>query len=404
MRQAKIIETNLPHGDLSERSQTTAIVIHHTGEADIDASAEQINQWHRNQNWSMCGYHFVIRKNGDIERGRPEWAVGSHAYQHNFYTIGIHISGDFMQAYPTSEQIESAALLIANLCIKYNIPIDRDHIVGHRDLMPTSCPGDNLYNQLDIVIGKANWYAYADTSESQEAIQEESQTEDFDINVVAQLARKYESSGDPGAVSSGRGDIGGISYGLYQFASNVGVVDTFVDWLRSYPDDALANYGRVLAKHKVNSEGFINQWKELGRLDPGNFGRLQDEYIKKQYYDTAAQRLKKENFDIEKHTNALRSVLLSRSIQNGPGGCVKLFKIACERLGHPNLSYIDDSYFDKDIISAIYDFLIEECDSAVMKNDGYYHSTYDFCHGGKNVINGLRNRFVHEKEDALNLL
>lgn len=30
MRQAKIIETNLPHEDLSERSQTTAIVIHHT--------------------------------------------------------------------------------------------------------------------------------------------------------------------------------------------------------------------------------------------------------------------------------------------------------------------------------------------------------------------------------------
>ena len=403
MRNVNVIETNLQFNSLSERDETDMVVIHHTGENDIDATASQIHQWHLSNGWSGIGYHYVIRKNGDIERGRPEWAIGSHAYQHNFYTIGIHISGDFMQAYPTSEQIESAALLIADVCLRYGITIDRDHIVGHKDLMPTSCPGTNLYNQLDIIIGKANWYAYNDSQDEQEQ-QEESTSENFDIDIVAQLARKYESSGDPGAVSSGRGDIGGISYGLYQFASNVGVVDDFVEWLCNYHDDALANYGRVLAQHEVNSQGFISQWKELGRLDPGNFGRLQDEYIKEQYYDTASQRLKKENFDIEKHSNALRSVLLSRSIQNGPGGCVKLFKIACERLGHPNLSYVDDVYFDRDMISSIYDFLIEECDSAVMKDDGYYHSTYDFCHGGKNVINGLRNRFINEKEDALNLL
>ena len=402
MKQANIIETNLPYGELSERSQTTAIVIHHTGGNDIDASAEQIYDFHVNGNgWQTIGYHFVIRKNGNIERGRPEWAVGSHAYQHNFYTIGIHLSGDFMQAYPTTEQIESLALLIANLCIKYDITIDNEHILGHRDLMSTDCPGDNLYNQLDTIIGKANWYAYAD--DSQETIQENIK-EDVNINVIVQLAMKYESSGDPGMVSSGNGDIGGISYGLYQFSSNIGVVNEFVTWLCNYPDDALANYGRVLAKHEVNSQDFINQWKELGNIDPGNFGMLQNEYIKEQYYDTVIERLRKEYFNVENHSNALHAVILARAIQNGVRNCIKLFKISCERLGHPNLSYIDDSYFDRDIISTIYDFLIEECDNVTIGNDGYYHSTYDFCHGGINIINGLRNRFINEKEDALNLL
>ena len=158
MTTPNIIETNLtPILSLTERNQTDMIVIHHTGEADIDASAEQIDQWHKNNNppWAMIGYHFVIRKNGDIERGRPEWAVGSHAYGENYHTLGIHLSGDFMTAHPTPAQMESCAALVNYLCIRYGIPPDRDHIVGHRDLMETDCPGTNLYSRLDEIIANA---------------------------------------------------------------------------------------------------------------------------------------------------------------------------------------------------------------------------------------------------------
>ena len=78
--------------------------------------------------------------------------------------------------------------------------------------------------------------------------------------------------------------------------------------------------------------------------------------------------------------------------------------MACNRLGQTHLSCVDDAYFDQEMIINIYDFLIEECNSATLKADGYYHSIYDFCHGGENVIYGLRNRFRNEKMDALNLL
>ena len=155
----QIVETNLqPNLSLSERGYTDMIVIHHTGCNDIDASAEQIDGWHKAAPnfWSMIGYHFVIRKNGDIERGRPEWAVGSHAYGENYHTIGIHLSGDFMQANPTKAQMESCAELIHYLAGKYEIPVDRNHIVGHCDLMSTSCPGDNLYCRLNELIAMAN--------------------------------------------------------------------------------------------------------------------------------------------------------------------------------------------------------------------------------------------------------
>lgn len=43
----------------------------------------------------------------------------------------------------------------------YGIPIDTDHVVGHGELMATSCPGTNLQALLNdgTITGKANWYA-----------------------------------------------------------------------------------------------------------------------------------------------------------------------------------------------------------------------------------------------------
>ena len=157
-----IVETNLSFDSLSERSYTDMIVLHHTGVNDIDASAEQIHEWHKNQNppWVGIGYHYVIRKDGTIERGRPEWAIGSHAYGENSHTIGIHLSGDFQQAQPTQEQIEKCSMLVADICERYGIPIDYEHIVGHGELMATSCPGKNLQKLIDdgTITGKAIWY------------------------------------------------------------------------------------------------------------------------------------------------------------------------------------------------------------------------------------------------------
>lgn len=224
------------------------------------------------------------------------------------------------------------------------------------------------------------------------------------IEKIAVLARKYESNGDPACVSSGAGDLGGISYGLYQFASKVGVVDEFVAWLCDYPNPALANYGNVLAQHEVNSAAFIQQWKDLGTIDPGNFGRLQDEYIKEMYYEKASKLLCREDYCADKHTDAMRAVILSRAVQNGPTGAKNLFVEACGMLGHPNLSYVDDPYFDDNMIGAIYDFLIAECDSARPDGNGVYRSTGGFCNGSRGVIEGLRNRFVREKQDALDML
>ena len=58
---------------------------------------------------------------------------------------------------PTHYQIESLAYLLGYLCDKYGLDPYED-IVAHRDLMATACCGENLYNMLDEIKGKAAWY------------------------------------------------------------------------------------------------------------------------------------------------------------------------------------------------------------------------------------------------------
>ena len=144
---------------LQERTATDLIVIHHTGNpSDDDLSAEEIHESHLAQGWAGIGYHFVIRKDGSIELGRPMNTIGAHAYGFNSHSIGIHICGNFEISDPTPTQIESCAILVGWLSEEYGIKVTHKTVVGHRDLMATACPGESLYEQLDTIRGKATWY------------------------------------------------------------------------------------------------------------------------------------------------------------------------------------------------------------------------------------------------------
>lgn len=159
MFKPEFINNELSFRSLSERNETDMIVIHHTGNAkDDDLSATDIHEIHLANGWAGIGYHYVIRKNGAIELGRPVNCIGAHAEGENSHSIGIHFSGNFEDAEPTKKQIESGAILIAWLCEKYGIDCTRSNIVGHRELMATACPGENLYSKLDEMVGKAVWY------------------------------------------------------------------------------------------------------------------------------------------------------------------------------------------------------------------------------------------------------
>lgn len=136
-----IIETNLEFSGLRQRASTSLIALHHSASADVPAA--EIHAWHLARGWAGVGYHFVIRNNGYIERGRPLEAIGAHAGPEvNGHSIGICLTGDFMNAEPSTAQISSLVELITCLNTYYvsSSPGGLD-IKLHREVAATECPG-----------------------------------------------------------------------------------------------------------------------------------------------------------------------------------------------------------------------------------------------------------------------
>jgi N-acetyl-anhydromuramyl-L-alanine amidase AmpD len=110
---------------------------------DQESSAAQIDTWHRNRGWKLgIGYHYVVRRNGEIELGRPEYMVGAHCLNHNTHSIGVCYEGGLdARGQPadtrTAEQKASLRRLLEDLHRRY----PRAIIVGHHDLDPKkACP------------------------------------------------------------------------------------------------------------------------------------------------------------------------------------------------------------------------------------------------------------------------
>jgi N-acetylmuramoyl-L-alanine amidase len=82
----------------SATREITETVIHWTANYinQPHIGAEDIHQWHLDRGWSGCGYHYIFKRDGSIQRGRPINIQGAHAAElgHNQYSIGVsHVAG-----------------------------------------------------------------------------------------------------------------------------------------------------------------------------------------------------------------------------------------------------------------------------------------------------------------------
>ena len=92
---------------------------------------------HRHRGFNGVGYHFYIRKNGDIKNTRPLEKPGAHALGYNAHSIGICYEGGLDVRYRPADtrtewQKHSLRVLIRTLLMDY--PGCR--VCGHRDLSP----------------------------------------------------------------------------------------------------------------------------------------------------------------------------------------------------------------------------------------------------------------------------
>lgn len=132
-----IIESNLKFKSLIYGNVPNKIILHH---AEIkNCTIQDIHEWHLANGWSGCGYHFLVRKDGTIYRGRPENAIGSHCKGSNTGSIGICAEGDYRFDIMPQAQKNAIIELCLYLKNKYNIK----QLYKHSELFNTDCPSKN---------------------------------------------------------------------------------------------------------------------------------------------------------------------------------------------------------------------------------------------------------------------
>lgn len=109
----------------------------------MDIGASEIRKWHRDRGWSDIGYHYVIRRDGSLEEGRPLERAGAHVKNYNTHSIGVCMVGGIDDAGNpennfTDEQFDTLRMLLHHLHAQY----PEAEILGHRDFprVAKACP------------------------------------------------------------------------------------------------------------------------------------------------------------------------------------------------------------------------------------------------------------------------
>lgn len=195
-------------------------------------------------------------------------------------------------------------------------------------------------------------------------------------NGIGFISAKYESGGNGGSVSSGSGDAGGVSYGVSQFSSKVGSADKFVSWLKNTNPEMASAF----KNYKAGTNEFSNAWKQTFSQYGDDFTNVQKQYTYNNYVKPLAD-LAKQKLGIDYTRSVpLQELLYSTAIQFGSGN------LGLSALGNAMMGMSDE-----EIVNASYDKKL-----ANYKN--YFKSS------SPAVQEGVKNRFINERQDILQLL
>jgi hypothetical protein len=159
------------HGSLSYTT-VTHLIVHHTAmgveapDSDWPALVRSIWNFHVfERGWADIGYNYLIDPNGVIYEGRSggDDVIGAHFSGVNAGTMAVALLGDFTDAAPTIDALNSLKEILAWKCNQRGLdPEGRslheasqfilNTISGHRDgPKATECPGEALYLLLPAI-------------------------------------------------------------------------------------------------------------------------------------------------------------------------------------------------------------------------------------------------------------
>ena len=132
------------------------IVIHCSAtRADRDFTAKDVDTAHRFRGFSCWGYHYYIRKSGQIEPMRDEDTVGAHARGFNAISLGVCYEGGLDEnGYPADTRTQAQRFTLLDLLTILRHQYPKAQILGHYQLSASihkACPCfDSRKEYMDI--------------------------------------------------------------------------------------------------------------------------------------------------------------------------------------------------------------------------------------------------------------
>ena len=187
---------------------------------------------------------------------------------------------------------------------------------------------------------------------------------------------EVSAEGNGGYISSGKGDYGGVSYGIYQFSTVTGSAKGFVKWTKdNYPD--VYKYFQDEGTTTPNTKAFNRAWTKCYKEMGMKFEKAQYDYAYKELINPAYNNVKKK-YGVDLRTSRAREeYLISTAIQFGPKGI-------CDLMDHVD---VNNNMDDDELLSTL-------CNEK-YRSVGRYK--FNGCSSEVRVY--ARQRFIREKAE-----
>lgn len=190
--------------------------------------------------------------------------------------------------------------------------------------------------------------------------------------------------GNGGYISTGAGDYGGVSYGIYQFSTTTGSARDFVNWAKKN-DSEVYKYFKDEGNPRPSTAAFNRAWKKAYKELGTKFEKSQYDFASEYLIKPAYNRVKKRfGLDLKK-SRAREEYLISTAVQFGPGGICNLF----QEVKNKGVKLSDDMD-DSELLS-------------IMCNHKRDTVAYHFRSSSSAVKAAARQRFIREKKELLKI-
>ena len=146
VRDERTLLARIENGSMMESAQSVRFLVLHCSatRCNREYTEKQLLRDHKARGFRTVGYHFYIRRNGEVTQHRRLLEVGAHCRPYNRCSIGICYEGGLdEQGNPYDTRTPEQTEQIRNLFYRLHRMFPQAEILGHRDLpgtVPKACP------------------------------------------------------------------------------------------------------------------------------------------------------------------------------------------------------------------------------------------------------------------------